>query len=295
MTDPVIEATNDEATVESTEVDPCAVIQGATSRNTEAFPLCKCDGNNGWYSKMSVYCGDQLVADRKFNASGILRTLGCEAPYCARHATTTTTSTEPTTTTTVDVRGTCAEVDGAENRVYDAYPLCKCPYKMSVYCEAGEVDDRKFNATTVFSSLNCYAPYCAAEADPTRTTATTTTTAKTTTTETSTTTTTTFDVGKVVDASPFFNNEKKFVANGKTFKCCTNSATNEFVVQDVSPSVRPKARTFCGQGDGCGCMFGDHWHSFGSSCPVTLTHLSSKIGTGAADLYGILSSKLAES
>mmetsp|Transcript_42715 Transcript_42715/g.91050 ORF Transcript_42715/g.91050 Transcript_42715/m.91050 type:complete len:209 (+) Transcript_42715:73-699(+) len=117
------------------------------------------------------------------------------------------------------VEDTCGAVDGAQARKSEP-SLCKCSYKEKVFCEADAVAERKFNLTEVLDTPGCYAPYCAVEADPARSTTSTTTTTTTTTTEPTTTTTTTTMAGPtIID----FGDSKLKIIDGGAFKCCCRS------------------------------------------------------------------------
>jgi len=61
----------------------CAQIEGAIPRNSEPYPACKCVDT---WSK--VYCGGDVMGERKFNASTILNNPVCTRPdvYCSRKA-----------------------------------------------------------------------------------------------------------------------------------------------------------------------------------------------------------------
>jgi len=76
------------------------------------------------------------------------------------------------------------------------------------------------------------------------------------------------------------------------FKCCIHSQTGDVTLQDMSNDL-PKARNFCWDNEGCGCMFGDHFHSYTYSwpvCRVRLSYLSETTGESVLKLYSMASS-----
>jgi len=81
----------------------------------------------------------------------------------------------------------------------------------------------------------------------------------------------------------------KLALNSKVFKCCIHSQTGDVTLQDMSNDL-PKARNFCWDNEGCGCMFGDHFHSYTyswPSCAVRLSHLSQATGESVANLWSM--------
>jgi len=124
----------------------------------------------------------------------------------------------------------------------------------------------------------------------------------TTTEEETTTTTTTLDLDQYVEAGALFRN---VFTNGHPFtnlKCCVSSSTGDTIVQDVSVAKPPRSRKFCRVPTGCGCMFGDTYHSFdrahaaaydapeeGARCTVKLRYLESVTGRPAAALLAGIS------
>lgn len=182
--------------------------------------------------------------------------------------------------------GPCDGIEKAEPR--DSDPTqCKCSSRWhEVYCydDAEPVAERKFEASVVLAA--CPSPYCAQHADPERdrpattetppTTEAPTTTVEETTTEAPTTTTVNPDM--LIDAAQVIEN------SGGRFKCCEQSGAAEPPkVQDITVDDLPRARTMCMDDTGCGCMFGDKWHSYtdqksSGKCRVTLRYLSSTTG-----------------
>jgi hypothetical protein len=82
------------------------------------------------------------------------------------------------------------------------------------------------------------------------------------------TTTTALDLDQDVEAGELFRNvftndqQTTYHVGGKEFKCCVSSRTGHTVVQDITAAELPRNRTFCRDATGCGCMFGDTYHSF---------------------------------
>lgn len=185
--------------------------------------------------------------------------------------------------------GPCGRIEAAEAR--DSDPTqCKCIGSWHyVYCgsEYDPIADRKFDAAVVLAA--CVAPYCARYADPKRNKlpfpeATTTTEAPTTTLEETTTeaeTTTEKTTKLPLDLRMWVEADKLIVATNDQFKCCEYSGGDKSaIVQDLHVAELPKARTFCMERDGCGCMFGDKWHSYtneksSGKCRVRLGELAS--------------------
>jgi len=95
---------------------------------------------------------------------------------------------------------------------------------------------------------------------------------------------------KVIDATkimiPIANS--KLALNGKVFKCCRHSRTRATVLLDMSKYL-PKERNLCIDKEGCGCMFGNHFHSYDyysePVCDVKLSYLSNATGGSVEHLW----------
>jgi len=98
------------------------------------------------------------------------------------------------------------------------------------------------------------------------------------------------DLEQVVDLSAAFKGDL-FVVEGKQFKCCVHSGgAREHIIVDITVGHLSKVRHWCTEKSGCGCMFGDGWHSFrkveqtGRRCEQTLGYLSAKTGIAPPEI-----------
>lgn len=120
-------------------------------------------------------------------------------------------------------------------------------------------------------------------------------TTTTTTEETNTTTTTALDLDQDVEAGELFRNaftndqQATYRTGDREFKCCVSSRTGHTVVQDVTAAELPRARKVCRDATGCGCMFGNTYHSYSHSgqsrCTVKLHYLEQVTGKPAEELF----------
>lgn len=101
------------------------------------------------------------------------------------------------------------------------------------------------------------------------------------------------DLDQVVEADGLFrtvaisDHRRIYRAGRREFKCCVSSKTGRAIVQDITAARLPRNWTWCADATGCGCMFGDAWHSFHNGvghCRVKLNYLVLKTGTPAAEL-----------
>merc|ERR1719203_941519 len=68
-----------------------------------------------------------------------------------------------------------------------------------------------------------------------------------------------------MDFGFLFKHKSEFIISGRRYKCCVYSKQlSRYNIQDVTyESNLPRAGLFsCLNRRGCGCMFGDSWHSF---------------------------------
>jgi len=121
------------------EAPACNDIEGAESRNSKAYPYCKCKEDIH-----KVKCEDTVVDTHKFKADYVYKF--CAKPRCA--------AAEPV----------CEDIEGAEHRESEPYPYCKCKEDAhKVKCNDTVVDARKFKADDVYKS--CAKPRCAASGE----------------------------------------------------------------------------------------------------------------------------------
>jgi hypothetical protein len=101
-------------------------------------------------------------------------------------------------------------------------------------------------------------------------------------------------VEQTVDIVSLFTKDNTyFEYQGKDYKCCVSSRRDkEPKLQDMTQEPLPKERFVCSDRTGCGCMFGDTWHSVkheqGYTCPVKLSYLSQMTGAATEELDALI-------
>mmetsp|Transcript_64766 Transcript_64766/g.180811 ORF Transcript_64766/g.180811 Transcript_64766/m.180811 type:complete len:355 (+) Transcript_64766:2-1066(+) len=73
-------------------------------------------------------------------------------------------------------------------------------------------------------------------------------------------------------------------------KCCRHSRNGTTILQDMAEHI-PKERTVCFDKEGCGCLFGDHFHNYDyysePVCDVKLSYLSRATGGSVEHLWSM--------
>lgn len=112
-----------------------------------------------------------------------------------------------------------------------------------------------------------------------------------------------------VDAALLFNGATVFVHEERQFKCCVSTVPSpenaprivEIFTNKEDQKKMPKSerKTPCKKRTGCGCMFGDTWHSFDTehkklkeqTCIVQLTKLAKAVGMSPMDVITQVATK----
>jgi hypothetical protein len=118
--------------------DACSKIIGAGARQSKNYPQCKCKDDYD-----TVYCDSTVVAERKFNATEVLK--ACHAPICFHKR-----------PDALDTEQCASKIIGATARSSVKYPFCKCKaYSDKVFCGSKRVGGRKFDAGTSSGIAGC--------------------------------------------------------------------------------------------------------------------------------------------
>lgn len=166
--------------------------------------------------------------------------------------------------------GPCDRIEKAQART-EQPSQCKCTSRWHyVYCYDGydPVGPRRFDASAVLAA--CPAPYCSQYADPlrkapnkTEEVPTTTNVAPTTQAETTAEEVETTTEKPPLDLSTLVDADSVMVMTNDHFKCCEYSdGGKDAIVQDLTVPELPNVRKVCMRKTGCGCMFGNKWHSY---------------------------------